>query len=139
MSKLLVTALLCLLTKSIFSQCEIIIPSSIKYPGQELTVETKGCAHEKFEMSVYNRWGELMHNSTDPSKGWNGGYRNGWAPDGMYFVAVKCDGLEVSGSVAVINLDKGEAPPTESPVEGNVIGAPEKKGRKTKNRKSGSN
>jgi gliding motility-associated-like protein len=35
---------------------------------------TSGFSPEKFEMVIYNRWGELIWQSTDPTKGWDGSY-----------------------------------------------------------------
>jgi gliding motility-associated-like protein len=51
------------------------------------TVSVTG--HEKFEMLIYNRWGELVFQSEDPALGWNGTMANGApAPTGVYLVRV---------------------------------------------------
>jgi gliding motility-associated-like protein len=39
---------------------------------------------EKFRMTVYNRWGEIVFLTTDPYKGWDGIYKNAAAPMGNY-------------------------------------------------------
>ncbi|GEM_PF-1804306 len=39
---------------------------------------------ERFEISLYNRWGELVFAATNPDVGWNGEYRNQPAPMGVY-------------------------------------------------------
>ena len=35
---------------------------------------TSGFSPEKFEMTIFNRWGELIWQSFDPTKGWDGSY-----------------------------------------------------------------
>jgi gliding motility-associated-like protein len=35
---------------------------------------TSGFSPEKFEMMIFNRWGELIWQSFDPTKGWDGSY-----------------------------------------------------------------
>ena len=39
-----------------------------------------------FQMNVYDRWGQMVFTSTDPSKGWNGRHQNvgKLLPDGVY-------------------------------------------------------
>jgi gliding motility-associated-like protein len=32
-------------------------------------------SYATFEMNIYNRWGELMFNTVDPAKGWDGKYK----------------------------------------------------------------
>ncbi len=39
---------------------------------------------ERFEISLYNRWGELVFTTTNPDVGWNGEHRNQPAPMGVY-------------------------------------------------------
>ncbi len=41
---------------------------------------------KSFEMHIYNRWGELIYESNDPEKGWDGTYAgsNDIAPPGVY-------------------------------------------------------
>lgn len=41
-------------------------------------------AVSKFEMVVYNRWGELLFKTNDPNSGWDGNYLNKPAPSGVY-------------------------------------------------------
>jgi large repetitive protein len=45
-----------------------------------------------FEMNVYNRWGELMYNTKDPLKGWNGVFQGEPALEGVYVYVVKATG-----------------------------------------------
>jgi gliding motility-associated-like protein len=37
-----------------------------------------------FEMSIFNRWGEMMYNTTDIEQGWNGFYKGNLLPEGTY-------------------------------------------------------
>ncbi|MEO9872984.1 PKD domain-containing protein [Ekhidna sp.] len=39
---------------------------------------------ERFRMFIYNKWGELIFESSSQSKGWDGYYRNKLAPSGVY-------------------------------------------------------
>ncbi|MCB0791282.1 MAG: gliding motility-associated C-terminal domain-containing protein [Flavobacteriales bacterium] len=47
---------------------------------------TIGMVPEDHHFSVYDRWGQLIFESTDPAEGWNGAFRNGGAilPQGVY-------------------------------------------------------
>jgi gliding motility-associated-like protein len=38
----------------------------------------------KFEASIYNRWGELLYQTNDPSFEWDGTYQNQVCPEGYY-------------------------------------------------------
>jgi len=42
-----------------------------------------------FKASVFNRWGNLLFQWTDPSKGWDGRVNGKFAPTGVYFVIVQ--------------------------------------------------
>jgi large repetitive protein len=49
-------------------------------------------ADEGFQVFIFNRWGELVYQSTDPNFRWNGGYNNNAArllPAGTYTYVVK--------------------------------------------------
>jgi len=37
-----------------------------------------------FNIFIYNKWGELVYQGTDPTNGWNGNYKGGEAPQGTY-------------------------------------------------------
>lgn len=40
--------------------------------------------YKTFEMSIYNRWGERLFSTNDPSVGWDGSFRGQPAPQGVY-------------------------------------------------------
>lgn len=43
----------------------------------------------EYEMKVFNRWGELMFESTEPETGWDGTYRGMAMPEGTYIFRAK--------------------------------------------------
>ena len=54
-----------------------------------------------FRLEIYNRWGELLFESDDPEKVWNGGKQEYYAPDGVYFwtlVALDYQGKSILSS-----------------------------------------
>jgi gliding motility-associated-like protein len=42
----------------------------------------------KFHMSIYNRWGQLMFETSDMITGWNGNIRSEKCPSGLYVYVV---------------------------------------------------
>lgn len=50
----------------------------------------------KFEMRIFNRWGELVYNSEDPLEGWNGKIfgSSTEAPDGTYIYHIRFYGID---------------------------------------------
>jgi gliding motility-associated-like protein len=62
---------------------------------------------EDFEMSIFNRWGELMYTTTDLELGWDGTFKGTAMPEGTYtFVARIKDfagrSFERSGSIVLL-------------------------------------
>ncbi|WP_338815551.1 gliding motility-associated C-terminal domain-containing protein (plasmid) [Bernardetia sp. Wsw4-3y2] len=43
---------------------------------------------EEFEMMIFNKWGESVFQSNDPTARWDGRYRNGFAPSGEYTLKI---------------------------------------------------
>jgi gliding motility-associated-like protein len=45
---------------------------------------------DQFRMEVYNRWGQMMYETSNPNMGWNGGVDNSAdkVPDGTYFYII---------------------------------------------------
>jgi gliding motility-associated-like protein len=90
--------------------CELLMPTAftpngdglndlfrIKYPGFIKT----------FSMTLYNRWGEVIFRSSDPTKGWDGKYKGVPQPIGNYvwqIVLTTKDGLNqrATGTVMLI-------------------------------------
>ena len=49
-----------------------------------------------FHIWVYNRWGKLVYESTDPAKGWNGNINGRPAAEGAYFYVVRAMGTDAA-------------------------------------------
>ena len=47
-----------------------------------------------FEMWVYNRWGQQIFHTTDPSEGWDGSYNGSTVPTGAYYYTIKAVGTD---------------------------------------------
>jgi len=71
-------------------------------------VFTSGYSTDHFELSIYNRWGEIIWRSNDPEYKWDGTYNGVKCPDGIYTWTVKFDLLNTdekkieSGHVTLI-------------------------------------
>ncbi len=70
-------------------------------------VEIRGI--DKYEISIYNRWGLLVFHSTDPTEAWNGNSNGGdyYVPDGIYSYLIEYRGLNSdsiikTGSISVL-------------------------------------
>ena len=59
-------------------------PDGDDYNNTFQPVFTEGFDPYDFHMSIYNRWGELLFESYDASKGWNGYYGGIRCQDGVY-------------------------------------------------------
>ena len=63
----------------------------------------------RFEMKIFNRWGEQLYGSSDISNGWDGTYKGNDMPEGTYaFVADITDfaGRDFTRSGSVVLLRK---------------------------------
>jgi gliding motility-associated-like protein len=49
-------------------------------------------AYESFEMSIYNRWGELMYTTYNPKKGWDGRFEDRRPKQDVYVYVIKATG-----------------------------------------------
>jgi gliding motility-associated-like protein len=49
-----------------------------------------------FHIWVYNRWGKLVYESTDPAKGWDGNINGRPAAEGAYFYVVRALGTDAA-------------------------------------------
>lgn len=47
-----------------------------------------------FELWVFNRWGNELFHTTDPSEGWDGTYGGSIVPTGAYYYLVKAEGTD---------------------------------------------
>jgi gliding motility-associated-like protein len=47
-----------------------------------------------FNCSIYNRWGNLLYQWNDPSKGWDGRVSGKYVPTGVYFYVIEYKGVD---------------------------------------------
>lgn len=52
---------------------------------------------DEFEIYIYNRWGSIMHHTTDLNNFWNGEFHGVTAGDGVYVYIVKYAGTSSNG------------------------------------------
>jgi gliding motility-associated-like protein len=67
-----------------------------------------GTGVEKFEFFIYNRWGELIFESHDISKGWDGSFKGQPAQQDVYFfiakaVSEKGEEIKRTGTITIVN------------------------------------
>jgi gliding motility-associated-like protein len=91
----------------------VYIPNAFTPDGDDLNHEFTAVFPENmklasYELSIYDRWGELVFYSQDPKQGWDASLAGYDAPDGVYSYLVKYKELgyvnkfQVTGSVVVI-------------------------------------
>jgi gliding motility-associated-like protein len=47
-----------------------------------------------YRLTIFNRWGNTLYETTDPAAGWNGTYQGGEVPDGTYFYLLQARGID---------------------------------------------
>jgi gliding motility-associated-like protein len=83
----------------IIQECDPIIsapnafrPGSSVSPNESFAVVTQFITDEDFQVFIFNRWGEMVYESTDRTFKWNGGYKGNSGqllPAGTYAYVVK--------------------------------------------------
>jgi gliding motility-associated-like protein len=59
------------------------------------------------EVKIYNRWGEMVFQTTDYNNQWAGTRNNEQLPDGVYFYSIKCsDSEEFTGEINLLRFKK---------------------------------
>jgi gliding motility-associated-like protein len=53
--------------------------------GRNDTLYVRGLFVSRLEFRVYSRWGEVVFETTSPTKGWDGNLRGAPAPSGSYY------------------------------------------------------
>ena len=88
-----------------FESCETLIwlpnafsPNNDGYNDEFLA---RGVNVAKFRMYIYNRWGELVFETDDIQKGWDGRISGKLCPSDVYVWLVNYQGTEVSGSTRI--------------------------------------
>ncbi|MBP7166560.1 MAG: gliding motility-associated C-terminal domain-containing protein [Bacteroidia bacterium] len=67
--------------------CQFYIPTAFtpNNDGKNDVFSFKGnCMPDQFRFAIYNRFGEMLYSTNDPSVGWNGEYNENPAPEGLY-------------------------------------------------------
>ena len=81
----------------------IYIPNSFS-PNNDLVNDTFKVAinnYNSFKLNIYNRYGQLIFESTDPSEGWDGKIGNDLAPISTYVMRVEI--LDLFGKLHIKN------------------------------------
>ncbi|HEY9005975.1 MAG TPA: T9SS type B sorting domain-containing protein [Ohtaekwangia sp.] len=91
--------------QSISNALELIKHANINYPtaftpdhlgpSENETFKVFGNYISKFELQVFNRWGELLYSTDDINKGWDGRYSGKDMPEGTYAFRVR--GIDLIG------------------------------------------
>lgn len=69
----------------------------------------------EFHCWIYNRWGNLIKEFTDPSDGWDGTYHGKQVSAGVYFYVIRAKGSDgkeykLSGDINILRYKRQEAP-----------------------------
>lgn len=72
--------------------CELWLPSAFSPNGDGLNdsyVATPECEASLFELYIYDRWGRLVFETTNPNQGWDGTFGGQPLPEGQYAVKAR--------------------------------------------------
>jgi gliding motility-associated-like protein len=87
----------------------VFLPGTIKGGGTHINKifrpVVSSCSH--FNMTIFNRWGELLFATSDPDKGWDGTSKGITIPEGVYIYYIRATNLrgepfEYKGTITVI-------------------------------------
>jgi gliding motility-associated-like protein len=53
---------------------------------------TEGQNIKDYRLQIFNRWGNLLFETTDTTTGWDGKYKGGEVPEGTYYYLVEAVG-----------------------------------------------
>jgi gliding motility-associated-like protein len=79
---------------------DIYIPNTFTPDGDGINdvwlIKGKGFTDLNYKMLVFNRWGDIVFESTDPTQAWTGGFQNGdyFVQDGLYFYLAEIQDIE---------------------------------------------
>jgi len=96
-------------TETVVQDVKIFLPTAFSPNGDGLNdiFEVKGRFQSNFSLVILNRWGQIVYESNDPKKGWDGKMNGKEAPVGVYayrLTAVDERGIkyEKSGTVTLV-------------------------------------
>ena len=74
----------------------------------------------EFHCWIYNRWGNLIKEFTDPSDGWDGTYRGKLVSGGVYFYVIRAKGSDgqvykLSGDINILRYERREGTTIDNP------------------------
>lgn len=92
--------------------CRIVIPNAFT-PTEDAINDyffpSVDCELDDYHLLIYNRWGQLMYETTNQYDKWDGKYKNNECSQGVYFfvlyyknLRVSKDWLDIKGSVTLI-------------------------------------
>lgn len=71
--------------------CAVFLPNTFT-PNKDGINESFGAFHtcdfEKYELLIFNRWGQMVFSSSNPAAMWNGDYKGIECPDGVYVYVI---------------------------------------------------
>lgn len=75
-----------------------------------------------YECHIFNRWGQQLFSSTDPSEGWDGKTGSKFVPAGVYYYVINATGSDGvrykrAGDINIIGYEQGSTGSTEQPQE----------------------
>jgi gliding motility-associated-like protein len=78
---------------NIILHSRVIFPNAFnpesKQPGNDIFKPVKDQYVDKFEMQIFNRWGELIFSTHDLNDGWDGTYKGSPVPNGIYAFVIR--------------------------------------------------
>lgn len=98
-------------TESLLEIPNLITPDSPT--GHNCVFKVKYKSLRRFEMWVYNRWGNQLFHTTRPDEGWDGTHGGKTVPTGAYYYLVKAEGTdgikyERKGDINVLRTRRAE-------------------------------
>lgn len=98
-------------TESLLQIPNLVTPDSPSGTNQVFKVKYQSLA--SFEMWVYNRWGQQLFHTKDPSKGWDATQGGKPVPTGAYYYLIKAKGTDgivyqKKGDINVLRIRKVE-------------------------------
>ena len=84
----------------------IYIPSAFTPNGDGLndTFGVKGEGIKNYHLFIYNRWGEVLFESTNPKQQWEGSFSGQPAEQGTYVYQLFASGIESKGKTGSVTL-----------------------------------
>lgn len=80
------------ISTSILEVPNLLTPDSQSGSNQVFKVKYQSLI--QYEIWIYNRWGQELFHSTDPSEGWDGHHNGSSVPTGVYYYVIKAKGSD---------------------------------------------